>query len=135
MVSPRDGEIPGKVAIIQGSPDGGDEHLLSSAVLGVNEAILAINTVNDLKVVLVSPICQPFKDQFASDAQDISGLQIVEGMPESVERAEDGSPLTVAYSQNGDSRKDDFDMVVVLTKSKISLEVAALGKKFEREIL
>jgi heterodisulfide reductase subunit A-like polyferredoxin len=135
VVSPRDGEIPGKIAIIQGSPNGDDEHLLSTAVLGVNEAILAINKVDDLNVVLVSPICQAFKDQFASDAQGISGLQIVEGSPESVERAEDGSPLTVTYSQNGDNKKEDFDLVVVLTKSKISPEIESLGKKFEQEIL
>jgi heterodisulfide reductase subunit A-like polyferredoxin len=135
VVSSRDGEIPGKVALIQGSPDGGDDHLLSSVVLGVNEAILAINKVDDLQVVIVSPICQSFKDQFASDAQGISGLQIVEGMPESVERAEGGGPLAVAYSQNGNSNKEDFDLVVVLTKSKISPEIAALGKKFEQEIV
>jgi len=135
VVSPRDGDVPKRVAILQGSANGGDEHLLSSAVLGVNEAILAINKVDDLEVVLVSPICQPFKDQFASDAQGISGLQIVEGMPESVSRNEIGGPLTVAYSQNGDSSKENFDLVVVLTKSKMSPEIAALGKKFEQEIL
>jgi heterodisulfide reductase subunit A-like polyferredoxin len=135
VVSPRDGEIPGKIALIQGSPGGDDDHLLSSVVLGVNEAILAINKVDDLEVVLVSPVCQAFKDQFASDVESISGLQIVEGMPESVERAEDESPLSVTYSQNGDSKKEDFDLVVVLTKSKISPEVTALGKKLEQEIL
>ena len=135
VVSPRDGEIPKRVAIIQGSANGGDDHLLSSVVLGVNEAILAINKVEDLEVVLVSPISQAFKDQFASDAQGISGLQIVEGMPESVERAEDGAPLSVTYSQNGNSKKEDVDMVVVLTKSKLAPEILALGKKFEQEIL
>jgi hypothetical protein len=41
----------------------------------------------------------------------------------------------VAYSQNGNSNKEDFDLVVVLTKSKISPEIAALGKKFEQEIV
>ncbi len=135
VVSPRDGEIPKRVAIIQGSANGGDDHLLSSVVLGVNEAILATSKVEDLEVVLVSPVCQSFKDQFASDAEGVSGLQIVEGMPESVERTQEEGPLSVAYSQNGDSNKEDFDLVVVLTKPKLSPEVKALGKKLDQEIL
>ncbi len=134
VISPRDGEIPKKLAIIQGN-EGGDDHLLSSVVLGVNEAILAINNVNDLEVVLVSPICQTFKDQFSSDAEGVSGLKIVEGTPESVERAQEGAPLSVSYSQDGNSTKNDFDLVVVLTKSKIDADAIALGRKFEQEIL
>jgi heterodisulfide reductase subunit A-like polyferredoxin len=135
VVSPRDGEVPKRVAIIQGSANGGDDHLLSSVVLGVNEAILAINKVEDLEGVLVSPICQSFKDRFSSDAEGVSGLQIVDGTPESVERTQEGGPLSVSYSQNGDGKKEDFDLVVVLTKSKIASEIVALGKKFEQEIL
>ncbi|MBW2216755.1 MAG: hypothetical protein JRF34_06130 [Deltaproteobacteria bacterium] len=135
VVSPRDGEVPKRVAILQGSANGGDDHLLSSVVLGVNEAILAINKIEDLEIVLVSPICQSFKDRFSSDAEGITGLQIVESVPESVERVQEEGPLIVAHSQNGDSKKEDFDMVVVLTKSKISPEIAALGKKFDQEIL
>jgi len=135
VISPRDGEIPKRLAIIQGSADGGDDHLLSSAVLGVNEAILAINKVDDIEVVLVSPMCEAFKDQFASDAEAVKGLQIVEGTPESVERTADESPLSVTYSQNGNSKKEDFDLVVVLTKPKLSDDIKALGKKLDQEIL
>jgi len=135
VLSPRDGEIPKRVAVVQGSANGDEDHLLSSVILGVNEAILAINKVDDIEVVLVSPISQSFKDQFSPDAEAISGLQIVEGTPESVERALENGPLSITYSQNGDSQKEDFDLVVILTKSKVSPEIIALGKKLEQEIL
>jgi len=135
VLSPRDGEIPKRLAIIQGSANGGDDHLLSSVVLGVNEAILAANKVEDLEVVLVSPVPQAFKDQFSADAQKVKGLEIVEGTPESVERAQEQGPLSVTYSKNGDSQKQDFDLVVVLTKPKITPELKALSKKLDQEIL
>ena len=135
VMSPRDGEIPKRVAVIQGSANGDEDHLLSSVILGVNEAILAIDKVDDLEVVLVSPISQSFKDQFASEAEAVSALQIVDGTPESVERTQENGPLSVEYSDNDKNQKEDFDLVVVLTKPKISPEVAALGKKFEQEIL
>ncbi|MBW1851874.1 MAG: hypothetical protein JRJ15_10670 [Deltaproteobacteria bacterium] len=134
VVSPRDGEIPRRVAIVQGNAAGDEDHLLSSVVLGVNETILATTKVEDLEVVLVSPICQVFKDRFSSDAGGVTGLQIVDGVPESVERTKEGAPLTLTYSQNGDNKKEDFDLVIVLTKPKISPEIAALGKKLDQEV-
>ena len=135
VVSPRNGEIPKRLAIVQGNVNGGDDHLLSSVVLGVNEAILAKNKVGDLEVVLVSPICQSFKDQFSSDAEGISGFQIVDGAPESVERAEDEGALRVTFSQNGDRKNEDFDMVVILTKPQLTPEIKTLAKKFEQDVL
>ncbi len=134
VLSPRDGEIPKRVAIVQGCVHGGDDHLLSSVVLGVNEAILASNKVEDLEIMLVSPISEAFKEQFGSDAEGISGLQVVDGNPSTVERAQEGGPLSVVYSQNGDDKKEDFDLVVVLTKPKLTPEIVALAKQFDQEI-
>ncbi len=135
VVSPRDGEVPARVAIIQGDAGDDEDHLLSSVVLGVNEAILAIDKVKDLEIVLISPICHSFKDRFYSDAEGISGLRIVEGVPEAVERAQEDGPLSVAYSRDGKSEKEDFNLVVVLTKAKISQEIEALSNKLGQEIL
>ena len=135
MVSPRDGEVPKRLAIVQGSVNGGDDHLLSSVILGINEAILAKDKVGDLEMVLVSPISQSFKDQFSSDAEGISGFQIVDGVPKSVERAEEEGTLRVTFPQNGDSKNEDFDMVVILTKPQLTQEVKALAKKFEQDVL
>lgn len=135
VVSPRDGEIPKKLAIIQGNAKGGDDHLLSSLVLGVNEAILAVNKVDDLAISLISPVCQAFKDKFAGDAAKVKGLTLIEGAPETVERQQEGTPLTITYSQNGGSNKGDFDLIVVLTKPKLSPEVAAMAKKLKQDVI
>ncbi|MBW2609577.1 MAG: hypothetical protein JRC68_04435 [Deltaproteobacteria bacterium] len=135
VVSPKDSEIPRRVAIIQGHPEGDENHLLSSLILGVNESILALEKTGELNVVLVSPISQSFKEQFFSDVEKISGLQIVEGVPESVVKKQDGESLTLTYSEDGQSKQEAFDLIVVLTKPKISPEIKLLSQKLDQGIL
>jgi heterodisulfide reductase subunit A-like polyferredoxin len=136
VVSPLDGEIPARMAIVQGQTDLDDEQcLLSSLVLGVNESILALHRIQGLEVVLVSPISQSFKDKFQADADKVSGLQIIEGVPESVEKGKEGEPLTLSYSQDGKSKQETFDLVVVLTQPKVTPEIKALSKKLDQDIL
>ena len=101
----------------------------------MNESILALDKTKELEVVLISPTCQPFKDGFLSEAKKVSGLKIIEGLPESVERKQDGEPLTLKYSENGKQKEDAFELVVVLTKQKLSPELVSLCKKFEQEII
>jgi heterodisulfide reductase subunit A-like polyferredoxin len=134
VVSPLDGEVPARIAIVQGHPDGGEDHLLSSLVLGVNESILALHNTQDLEVMLVSPLCQPFRDQSLSDAKKVAGLKIIEGSAWSVEREEEASPLTLKFSEDGENREESVDMVVVLTKPRLSPEIKSWGRKLEQEV-
>lgn len=135
VVSTLNGEIPRRIAIVQGHPEADETHLLSSLVLGVNESILALDKTQDLQVVLVSPICQSFKDEFLSEAGKITGLQMIEGLPESVIRAENSTSLTLTYSKNGEQKQDAFDLIVILTKPKISSEIQTLSQKLDQEVL
>lgn len=129
VVSPLDGEIPERLAIVQGNGEAGESRLLSSLVLGVNEAILALHRTEGLGVTLVSPMACSFRDRFLADAEAVPGLRILEGTPLSVTRREGGTPLTLTYSSDARNEEGDFDLIVVLTKPEISKEIQALGKK------
>lgn len=135
VVSPLNGEIPGRMAIVQGHPEDDESHLLSSMILGVNESILALAKTGNLDVTLVSPVCQAFKDRFLAEAGKIQGLNIVEAASLSVERKKEVGPLSLTYSENGKSKKENFDLIVVLTKPKVPPEIATLSKKLDQEIL
>jgi len=135
VLSPLDGEIPARIAVVQGMADEDEEHLLSSMVLGVNESIIALDKTDSLEVVLISPACQPFQDQFLAEAEKIEGLRVVTGSPESIERNQEGEPLTLTYSENGGQKLETFDLIVVLTKPKISPELQSLSKKLEQDIM
>jgi hypothetical protein len=43
--------------------------------------------------------------------------------------------LTLKYSENGQQKQATFDLIVILTKPKISPELKSLGKKFQQDIL
>ena len=135
VVSPLNGEIATRIAIVQGNTDEDETHLLSSLVLGVNESILALDKTEDLEVVLVSPVSQAFKEKFLSDSEKIGRLKIVDGVPESVEKGQKEEPLKVTFSEDGQSKKEIFDLVVVLTKPKVSPEIASFSKKLKQEIM
>jgi heterodisulfide reductase subunit A-like polyferredoxin len=135
VISPKDGEVPEKLAIIQGAADGGDNHLLSSAVLGVNEAIIALNRARGLEAVLVSPITDAFRDKFGKKVDEIDGLRIVDGAPRAVERKEEGGRLTLTYTENDREDRAEFDMVVVLTKPNVAREVQSLARKLEQDVI
>jgi heterodisulfide reductase subunit A-like polyferredoxin len=135
IVSPLDGEVPARIAIAQGNADGGQNHLVSSVVLGVNEAILALDRTEGLEVSLISPLCDAFKEQFLADAEKIAGLKILDGIPVSVERNAEGQPLNLTFGENGKTRKEAYDLVVILTKPKLSPEAKSLSRKLEQEVL
>lgn len=134
VVSPLDGEIPTRVAIVQGNTDSDGGHLLSSLVLGVNESILALDRTEGLEIYVVSPLPQEFKDRFLVDAQKISGLRIEDATPVSVERGKEGNPLVLTLVQKGKERKENVDLVVILTKPQISPQIRSLSKKLDQEI-
>ena len=134
VVSPLDGEIPKRMAIVLGYPDEDDDQLLSSLVLGVNESIIALDRTKDLEVVLVSPINEAFKEQFLSNAEKISGLRLMEGNPESIEKNQEDAPLSLKYSENGQQQDEPFDLIVVLTKPKLSSELKSLSRRFEKPV-
>ena len=60
---------------------------------------------------------------------------MLEALPESVVRAENSSSLTLTYSENGDQKQDAFDLIVILTKPKISSEIQTLSQKLDQEVL
>ena len=128
VLSPLDGKIPANVAIVQGHPEDDGSHLLSSLVFGVNASIIALDNTQDLKVTLISPFCPSFQEQFLSSAKDIPGLVIIPGSPISVEKGDDAQPLHLTYSNNGDEHHQAFDLIVVLTKPKVSPEQKVLMK-------
>ena len=129
VLSPLDGRIPANVAIVQGHPKDDDSQLLSSLVFGVNLSVIALAAAKDLKVTLISPICSPFKEKYLSSAESISGLTIIPGSPVSVEKGDEVQPLDLTYSKNGEELRQSFDLIVVLTKPKISSAQKAIMKK------
>lgn len=128
VLSPLDGRIPRNIAIIQGHPDDDEAHLLSGLIFGVNAAGIALKNTKNLQVHLISPLCPSFQERFFPTAQNVQGLKMVQGSPISVEKGDDVRPLLLKYSNNGEEYQQAFDLIVILTKPKVSPEQRALIK-------
>lgn len=133
VLSPLDGDIPWRIALVQGEPEGGEDHLLSSVVYGINESVLALDRTEGLQVALISPLCEAFQAHFADAAAGIDGLEIIDGIPTAVRQNSESPLLTVSYQNSTGQNENTFDMVVVLTRPTVSPETAALQKKFQLE--
>lgn len=128
VLSPLDGRIPNNVGIVQGHPEDDESHLLSSLVFGVNASIIALDSTQNLKVTLISPFCPSFQEKFLSSAENIPGLIMIPGSPISVEKGDEAQPLRLTYSKNSEEFRQAFDLIVVMTKLKISSIQKALMK-------
>ena len=118
IMSPLNGEIPRRIAFIQSYSD--EDHLLSSLIYGVNEAIISLHRVKDMEAFIVSPLCPEFKEKYLDKVKQIERLKLIDANAELVEKSEDGK-LKVFYSENGDKKEIDLiDLVVVLTKPRLS---------------
>jgi hypothetical protein len=122
--------VPEKIAIIQGFSDEGDQ--LAAQVLGVNEAIIALDRTEGLAVDLVAPLCDDFTADFKADAEKVAGLTLKDAMASVVDRKSEEGPLTVA--SEGDTT-GDYDLVVVLTRPKPSPEIIALSRKLDQPVV
>ncbi len=122
VVSSLDGEVPKRIAIIQGAPKGGDAYLLSSLILGVNESILALHRNPELEIILVSPLCREFRDGFMPQALGLKGLKILEAVVSGVERKDAAGTLAVKIRQDGGTSEEAVDIAVILTKPKAVAE-------------
>jgi len=131
VLSPLDGRIPATVALVQGYPEDDESQILSSLVFGVNAAVIALHNTQDLEVTLVSPIGSLFKEKYLSSAENIPGLTIIPGSPVSVDKGDNAQSLHLTYSNNGEESRQAFDLIIVLTKPKISREMASLTKNLK----
>jgi hypothetical protein len=52
-----------------------------------------------------------------------------------VEKKQDGESLSLTYVENGEDKQASFDLVVILTKPKVSPELVSLSKKLEQDII
>jgi hypothetical protein len=83
---------------------------------------------------LISPFCPSFKEEFLPEAQNVPGLRVIEGVPEALEKKGERGPLSLRFSQNGEGKEENFDLVVVLTRPKVLPEIQSMAKRLGQEL-
>lgn len=127
VIRPSDGEIPSRVAFVQGYESAAPRMHRAALCLAVNEAILLRGKLQEAEVHIFARDMDPFLQEHQGALASLDRISIANCAVESVESLEDqGLKLTV--SVNGSKHEKTFDLVVLMTQPRVSRDVQTLSR-------
>ncbi|MDY6952817.1 MAG: hypothetical protein SWE60_14995 [Thermodesulfobacteriota bacterium] len=128
IMRPQDGEIPKKIAFVQGFAAGDDKVRDATLIFGVNEAILAQKKIDGAEITFVSPDMDAFKASAGGDLDKVSGINFVNGTVVELAQTGENKDIEVKYDAGGE-KAETFDLVVLLTQPQLPPTVEEAAKK------
>jgi heterodisulfide reductase subunit A-like polyferredoxin len=128
IMRPQDGEIPKKIAFVQGFGAVDDKVRDATLIFGVNEALLAQKKIEGVQISFISPDMDAFKASAAGDLDKVSGIDFVNGTVIELSETGEGKDIEVKYDAGGE-KADTFDLVVLLTQPQLPPAVEEAAKK------
>ncbi len=133
IIRPQDGEIPKKIAFVQGFGAADDKVRDATLIFGVNEAILAQKKIDGAKISFISPNMDAFKSGAGSALNKVSGVNFINGMVAEVAEVGDTKDIEVKYDAGG-QKTETFDLVVLLTQPQLPPSIEEAAKKLGLEV-
>ncbi len=127
VIRPSDGEIPSRIAFVQGYESAAPQMHSAALCLAVNEAILVRRKLQDAEIELFARDMGSFMQERAGTLESLDRIALTDCTVESLEVHEDQG-LKLLISANGTRQEKAFDLVVLLTQPRISKDVQALSK-------
>jgi heterodisulfide reductase subunit A-like polyferredoxin len=125
IIRPLDGDIPSRIAFIQGYASSAPQMHKTAVIFGVNEAILVKRKLPNAQVTFFAEGLDAVLKEAGATPLSLNGTKPVEAPVKGVEATADGS-LQVTFGPNDE--KASFDLVVLLTQPQVSKELKDLGK-------
>lgn len=129
VIRPYDGEIPRRIAFVQ-CFDYQDKHGLSYAA---KEIFIAQEKVDGLEVHL-------FVSDWGTDQGGLveywskeSKITLWRGKVLAIQESQDSGNLTIEFAENGETKQQEFDLVVLVTAFNLPVGMEELGKKLGLE--
>jgi heterodisulfide reductase subunit A-like polyferredoxin len=127
VIRPSDGEIPSRIAFVQGYESTSPQMHKAALCFAVNEAILVRGKLHGVEIQLFANDIDPFVQDQKGILESLDRIPLTEGAVDSVESLE-GQSLKLTVSTNGNKQEKTVDLVVLLTQPRISKDVQALSK-------
>lgn len=125
ILRPYDGEIPVKIAFVPGNAyqDIGALSCASKAALAAHRKIPGLETH------LFFPDVEARQDELQRNLDKKSKISVGSGEVLAISESEDTKNLTVESAENGKTKKEEFQLVVLLTTYELSDDVKELTRK------
>lgn len=127
VIRPSDGEIPSRIAFVQGYESAAPQMHRAALCLAVNEAILLRGKLQDAEIQLFAREMDAFVQEHSGTLESLDRIVLMDCTVESLESLEDQG-LRLSLSTNGTKQEKAFDLVVLLTQPRISKDVQGLSK-------
>lgn len=127
VIRPSDGEIPSRIAFVQGYESVAPQMHRAALCLAVNEAILLRGKLQDAEIQLFAREMDAFVQEHSGTLESLDRIVLMDCTVESLESLEDQG-LRLSLSTNGTKQEKTFDLVVLLTQPRISKDVQGLSK-------
>ncbi len=128
IIRPYDGEIPRRIAFVQGYASAAPEMQKAALCLGINEAILARKKLPQAEISVFAEGLAALLGEQPEAAGALDGIQTSESAVSSIEPSE-AHDLKVTIGTDGGKQTADFDLVVLITQPQVSAEAKNLSKR------
>ncbi|MFH1626362.1 MAG: hypothetical protein ABID54_14575 [Pseudomonadota bacterium] len=136
LIRPFDGEMPKSMGFMCWDHDDGERGAsgLESLSYVVHEAWLAKKKIEELEITLFLPNKEEYVEELEKSDIKVPGLGIRKGEVIAITEAEENKNLIVKWSENGDVKEEEFEMIVLSTDPQLPGYVTDLAKKLNIEL-
>jgi heterodisulfide reductase subunit A-like polyferredoxin len=125
VIRPYDGEIPARIAFVQGYEAAPPAMHKAALCLGINEAILVRSKLPTAEIQVLARDLAAFRMDHESALKALERIDLHEGSVTAVV-AEENQSLRLTIVRGGTEESRTFDLVVLLTQPQLSRELRQL---------
>lgn len=130
VIRPYDGEIPGSIAFVQSYDSASPEMHHAALCFGLNGAISVRKQLPEAEISLFAGDLESFQKGHDGDLKKLDRIQLETQLVGQIDSL-DNQSLELHIGTNGNGRKKQFDMVVLVTQPQISNDVKQLSKALD----
>ncbi|HYA02533.1 MAG TPA: hypothetical protein VEI04_05410 [Syntrophobacteria bacterium] len=127
VIRPYDGEIPGRIAFVQGYDSAAPAMHSAALCFGINEAILVRRKLPAAEILVFARNLAVFRAEHENALKTLDGINLDEASVTATE-PEANQSLTLTIVRDGTEESRTFDLVVLLTQPQLSRELRQLAR-------
>ena len=127
VIRPYDGEIPSRIAFVQGYEAAAPVMQNAALCLGINEAILVRRKLPTAEIQVLAAGLSAFRVEHEAALQTLDRIDLQEASVTAV-KPEANQSLALTILRNGTEESRTFDLVVLLTQPQLSKELRQLTR-------
>lgn len=135
VIRPYDGEIPRRIGFVQAFEPRDDGEVTYRCLLyALKEAAAAQNRAEGLEISLFFPHISGHEDELQCHVDRLTNITLKPKEVMSIEEVEGSKNLMVGFSDGDKIQREEFDLVVLVTRPEVPTDIGELSRRLGLEI-